>query len=79
MGLQAVIVERLILSILITIVAAIATSPIGSSINGLSRIKSITPLAELEGVASNRPVDPTDYTLSIHHGPSINRLLILIK
>ncbi len=67
MPLQAVIIERVILSALITLVAAIASSPIGSSINGFSSLEKMTPLAELEGFWVDQAFSPADYTLTQIH------------
>jgi hypothetical protein len=64
MPLQAVIIERIILSALITVVAAIAACPFGSSITGFGSLEQITPLAQLEGLGSDEPVEQANYTLS---------------
>ncbi|MGB3404021.1 MAG: hypothetical protein WBA77_15155 [Microcoleaceae cyanobacterium] len=70
MRLQGVIVERVILSGLITLVVAIATHHNASSIHGFSFLSHITPLAELEGIELDRDLYQTDYTLS--QSPVIN-------
>jgi hypothetical protein len=70
MRLQAVIIERIILSGLITLVVAIATHHNGSSINGLSFLSNITPLASLENIEFDQSLYQTDYTLS--QNPVIN-------
>lgn len=67
MPLQAVIIERIILSALITLVAAIASCPFASSINGFGSPESITPLAELEGFFLDEPLNRADYTLTQTH------------
>lgn len=64
MPLQAVIIERVILSALITLVAAIAACPFGSSITGFGSLEQITPLAQLEGLELDQPLDQAKYTLS---------------
>lgn len=64
MPLQAVIIERVILSGLITLVAAIATSQNGSSIDGFSFLSKMTPFSELEGIALEQSLDQTDYAMS---------------
>ena len=61
MLLQAVIMERIILSALITLVVAIASCPFSSSINGFGFLERITPLAELEGLFLDEPLNRADY------------------
>jgi hypothetical protein len=64
MPLQAVIIERIILSTLITLIAAIAACPFGSSITGFGSLEKMTPLAQLEGLGLDQPLNQASYTLS---------------